>query len=141
MLQILWDVYCSNHQHFGRISFVFIECRKSSRINTTLAVNGLTPLLIGKLDHQDAIARLNLLKLIKVKIFNLSPSPLSCVFVNICSLVSHTVLDEIWMESIYPKPRKEGHHLIMVPISGFFDRRIRGSPTRVFHILVATIKI
>ncbi|CAK9140751.1 unnamed protein product [Ilex paraguariensis] len=40
--------------------------RKSSRINTTLAVNGLTPLLISRLDHQDAIARLNLLKLIKV---------------------------------------------------------------------------
>ncbi|PWA96527.1 Armadillo [Artemisia annua] len=39
---------------------------KSSRINTTLAVNGLTPLLISRLDHQDAIARLNLLKLIKV---------------------------------------------------------------------------
>lgn len=41
--------------------------RKSSRINTTLAVNGLTPLLIARLDHQDAIARLNLLKLIKVR--------------------------------------------------------------------------
>uniref|UniRef100_A0A6N2MH64 Protein kinase domain-containing protein n=1 Tax=Salix viminalis TaxID=40686 RepID=A0A6N2MH64_SALVM len=41
--------------------------QKSSRINTTLAVNGLTPLLIARLDHQDAIARLNLLKLIKVK--------------------------------------------------------------------------
>lgn len=43
-----------------------LACRKSSRINTTLAVNGLTPLLIARLDHQDAIARLNLLKLIKV---------------------------------------------------------------------------
>jgi hypothetical protein len=140
MLQILWDVYCSNHQHFGSISFVFIECRKSSRINTTLAVNGLTPLLIGKLDHQDAIARLNLLKLIKVKFFNLSPSPIAYVFVNIYSLVSHTVLDE--MDGVnLPKPRKEDHHLVMVPISGFFDRRIRGSPTCVFHILVATIKI
>uniref|UniRef100_A0A6N2N803 Uncharacterized protein n=1 Tax=Salix viminalis TaxID=40686 RepID=A0A6N2N803_SALVM len=41
--------------------------KKSSRINTTLAVNGLTPLLIARLDHQDAIARLNLLKLIEVK--------------------------------------------------------------------------
>lgn len=43
-----------------------LKCRKSSRINVTLAVNGLTPLLIARLDHQDAIARLNLLKLIKV---------------------------------------------------------------------------
>lgn len=45
---------------------LLLACRKSSRINTTLAVNGLTPLLIARLDHQDAIARLNLLKLIKV---------------------------------------------------------------------------
>lgn len=44
-----------------------MKCRKSSRINTTLAVNGLTPLLIARLGHQDAIARLNLLKLIKVQ--------------------------------------------------------------------------
>ena len=28
---------------------------------------GMTPLLIARLDHQDAIVRLNLLKLIKVK--------------------------------------------------------------------------
>lgn len=40
-----------------------------------------------------------------------------------------------------PKPRKEDHHLVMVPLSRFFDRRIRGSPSYVFHILVATIKI
>lgn len=45
---------------------LLVDFRKSSRINTTLAVNGLTPLLIARLDHQDAIARLNLLKLIKV---------------------------------------------------------------------------
>lgn len=51
------------NDHFFLLSF----CRKSSRINTTLAVNGLTPLLITRLDHQDAIARLNLLKLIKVR--------------------------------------------------------------------------
>lgn len=31
-----------------------------------MAINGLTTLLIARLDHQDAIARLNLLKLIKV---------------------------------------------------------------------------
>jgi len=48
-------------------SNMIFKCRKSSRINTTLAVNGLTPLLIARLDHQDAIARLNLLKLIKVR--------------------------------------------------------------------------
>lgn len=48
--------------------YICFWCRKSSRINTTLAVNGLTPLLISRLDHQDAIARLNLLKLIKVAI-------------------------------------------------------------------------
>lgn len=47
-------------------SYMILCGRKSSRINTTLAVNGLTPLLISRLDHQDAIARLTLLKLIKV---------------------------------------------------------------------------
>ena len=31
-----------------------------------MAINGLTTLLVARLDHQDAIARLNLLKLIKV---------------------------------------------------------------------------
>ncbi|KAJ6390949.1 hypothetical protein OIU77_025038 [Salix suchowensis] len=31
---------------------------------------GMTPLLIARLDHQDAIARLNLLKLIKAKFCN-----------------------------------------------------------------------
>ncbi|KAH1219960.1 MAP3K epsilon protein kinase 1 [Glycine max] len=44
-----------------------VEEGKSARINTTLAVNGLTPLLIARLDHQDAIARLNLLRLIKIE--------------------------------------------------------------------------
>ena len=105
MLQILWDAYCSDYQHFGSISFVSIECRKSSRINTTLAVNGLTPLLILRLDHQDAIARLNLLKLIKVKFCNPSPSPLTFVSEKKKLLVSHTVLDE--MESIYPSSEKK----------------------------------
>ncbi|KAH9707000.1 MAP3K epsilon protein kinase 1 [Citrus sinensis] len=52
--------------HFVHILEPFLKIiTKSSRINTTLAVNGLTPLLIARLDHQDAIARLNLLKLIK----------------------------------------------------------------------------
>ncbi|XP_071702507.1 MAP3K epsilon protein kinase 1-like isoform X3 [Rutidosis leptorrhynchoides] len=54
-------------QFFSHILEPFLKIiTKSSRINTTLAVNGLTPLLISRLDHQDAIARLNLLKLIKV---------------------------------------------------------------------------
>lgn len=53
------------------VSFVISDstnekCRKSSRINTAMAINGLTTLLVARLDHQDAIARLNLLKLIKV---------------------------------------------------------------------------
>ncbi|KAI3985225.1 hypothetical protein MKX01_029921, partial [Papaver californicum] len=53
-------------QQFVHILEPFLKIiTKSSRINTTLAVNGLTPLLIARLDHQDAIARLNLLKLIK----------------------------------------------------------------------------
>ncbi|KAK6921449.1 Protein kinase domain [Dillenia turbinata] len=53
-------------QHFVHILEPFLKIiTKSSRINTTLAVSGLTPLLIARLDHQDAIARLNLLKLIK----------------------------------------------------------------------------
>ncbi|KAL7238055.1 hypothetical protein ACSBR2_004202 [Camellia fascicularis] len=58
---------CCPEQHFVHILEPFLKIiTKSSRINTTLAVNGLTPLLISRLDHQDAIARLNLLKLIKV---------------------------------------------------------------------------
>lgn len=42
------------------------SCSKSVRLNTSLAVSGLTPLLVARLDHQDAIARLLLLKMIKV---------------------------------------------------------------------------
>ncbi|XWS63320.1 hypothetical protein CRYUN_Cryun06bG0085000 [Craigia yunnanensis] len=58
---------CCPEQHFVHILEPFLKIiTKSSRINTTLAVNGLTPLLITRLDHQDAIALLNLLKLIKV---------------------------------------------------------------------------
>uniref|UniRef100_A0A6N2M402 Uncharacterized protein n=1 Tax=Salix viminalis TaxID=40686 RepID=A0A6N2M402_SALVM len=57
---------CCPEQQFVHILEPFLKIiTKSSRINTTLAVNGLTPLLIARLDHQDAIARLNLLKLIK----------------------------------------------------------------------------
>ncbi|XP_010534878.1 PREDICTED: MAP3K epsilon protein kinase 1-like isoform X2 [Tarenaya hassleriana] len=54
---------------------------KSSRINTTLAVNGLTPLLIARLDHQDAIARLNLLKLIKA-VYEQHPRPKQLIVEN-----------------------------------------------------------
>lgn len=47
-------------------------CRsKSVRLNTALAVSGLTPLLVGRLDHKDAIARLLLLKMIKVSTISL----------------------------------------------------------------------
>ncbi|KAL0420651.1 UNVERIFIED_CONTAM: MAP3K epsilon protein kinase [Sesamum latifolium] len=57
---------CCTEQQFLHILEPFLKIiTKSSRINTTLAVNGLTPLLISRLDHPDAIARLNLLKLIK----------------------------------------------------------------------------
>nr|GEX24308.1 MAP3K epsilon protein kinase 1-like isoform X1 [Tanacetum cinerariifolium] len=55
--------------------------KKSSRINTTLAVNGLTPLLISRLDHQDAIARLNLLKLIKA-VYEHHPRPKQLIVEN-----------------------------------------------------------
>ncbi|XP_078431000.1 MAP3K epsilon protein kinase 1-like [Wolffia australiana] len=54
---------------------------KSSRINTTLAVSGLTTLLITRLDHQDAIARLNLLKLIKA-IYEHHPRPKQLIVEN-----------------------------------------------------------
>ena len=47
-------------------------CRKSSRINISLATSGLIPLLVARLDHQDAIARLNLLKMIKVDLYFLA---------------------------------------------------------------------
>ncbi|KAG6553054.1 hypothetical protein Mapa_005391 [Marchantia paleacea] len=47
---------------------------KSVRLNTALAVSGLTPLLVGKLDHKEAIARLNLLKLIKA-VYEHHPRP------------------------------------------------------------------
>ncbi|KAD5317140.1 hypothetical protein E3N88_17086 [Mikania micrantha] len=58
-----------------------IQNWKSSRINTTLAVNGLTPLLILRLDHQDAIARLNLLKLIKA-VYEHHPRPKQLIVEN-----------------------------------------------------------
>jgi hypothetical protein len=67
-IQKLVDFFQScPERHFVHILEPFLKIiTKSYRINKTLAVNGLTPLLISRLDHQDAIARLNLLKLIKV---------------------------------------------------------------------------
>lgn len=69
-------------QHFLHILEPFLKIiTKSSRINTTLAVNGLTPLLILRLDHQDAIARLNLLKLIKA-VYEHHPRPKQLIVEN-----------------------------------------------------------
>ncbi|KEH30575.1 MAP kinase kinase kinase [Medicago truncatula] len=68
--------------HFVHILEPFLKIiTKSARINTTLAVNGLTPLLIAKLDHQDAIARLNLLRLIKA-VYEHHPQPKKLIVEN-----------------------------------------------------------
>ncbi|CAH9081324.1 unnamed protein product [Cuscuta europaea] len=73
---------CCPEQHFLHILEPFLKIiTKSSRINTTLAVNGLTPLLISRLDHQDAIARLNLLKLIKA-VYEHHPRPKQLIVEN-----------------------------------------------------------
>ncbi|EPS72830.1 hypothetical protein M569_01927 [Genlisea aurea] len=73
--------YCPE-QHFLHILEPFLKIiTKSSRINTTLAVNGLTPLLISRLDHPDAIARLNLLKLIKA-VYEHHPRPKQLIVEN-----------------------------------------------------------
>ncbi|KAF8054581.1 hypothetical protein N665_1324s0011 [Sinapis alba] len=62
-------------RHFVHILEPFLKIiTKSSRINKTLAVNGLTSLLITRLDHQDALVRLNLLKLIKA-VYEHHPKP------------------------------------------------------------------
>ncbi|KAK4423244.1 MAP3K epsilon protein kinase [Sesamum alatum] len=72
---------CSE-RHFLHILEPFLKIiTKSSRINTTLAVNGLTPLLISRLDHPDAIARLNLLKLIKA-VYEHHPRPKQLIVEN-----------------------------------------------------------
>ncbi|XP_063942055.1 MAP3K epsilon protein kinase 1-like isoform X6 [Daucus carota subsp. sativus] len=69
-------------QHFLHILEPFLKIiTKSSRINTTLAVNGLTPLLILRLEHQDAITRLNLLKLIKA-VYEHHPRPKQMIVEN-----------------------------------------------------------
>ncbi|XP_052203824.1 MAP3K epsilon protein kinase 1-like isoform X8 [Diospyros lotus] len=73
---------CCPEQHFVHILEPFLKIiTKSSRINTTLAVNGLTPLLISRLDHQDAITRLNLLKLIKA-VYEHHPRPKQLIVEN-----------------------------------------------------------
>ncbi|KAE8669701.1 MAP3K epsilon protein kinase 1 [Hibiscus syriacus] len=73
---------CCPERHFVHILDPFLKIiTKSSRINTTLAVNGLTPLLVSKLDHQDAIARLNLLKLIK-SVYEHHPRPKQLIVEN-----------------------------------------------------------
>ncbi|KAJ7949309.1 Protein kinase [Quillaja saponaria] len=73
---------CCPEQYFVHILEPFLKIiTKSSRINTTLAVNGLTPLLIARLDHQDAIARLNLLKLIKA-VYEHHPRPKQLIVEN-----------------------------------------------------------
>lgn len=73
---------CCPEQHFVHILEPFLKIiTKSSRINTTLAVNGLTPLLIARLDHRDAIARLNLLKLIKA-VYEHHPRPKQLIVEN-----------------------------------------------------------
>lgn len=73
---------CCPEQHFLHILEPFLKIiTKSSRINTTLAVNGLTPLLVSRLDHRDAIARLNLLKLIKA-VYEHHPRPKQLIVEN-----------------------------------------------------------
>ncbi|XP_011621140.1 MAP3K epsilon protein kinase 1 isoform X1 [Amborella trichopoda] len=73
---------CCPEPSFVHILEPFLKViTKSSRINTTLAVNGLTPLLIARLDHQDAIARLNLLKLIKA-VYEHHPRPKQLIVEN-----------------------------------------------------------
>ncbi|KAF9678659.1 hypothetical protein SADUNF_Sadunf07G0057900 [Salix dunnii] len=73
---------CCPKQQFVHVLEPFLKIiTKSSRINTTLAVNGLTPLLIARLDHQDAIARLNLLKLIKA-VYEHHPRPKQLIMEN-----------------------------------------------------------
>ncbi|KAJ0963046.1 hypothetical protein J5N97_028168 [Dioscorea zingiberensis] len=69
-------------QYFVHILEPFLKIiTKSSRINTAMAINGLTTLLIARLDHQDAIARLNLLKLIKA-VYEHHPRPKQLIVEN-----------------------------------------------------------
>ncbi|XP_028783754.1 MAP3K epsilon protein kinase 1-like [Neltuma alba] len=73
---------CCPDQYFVHILEPFLKIiTKSARINTTLAVNGLTCLLIARLDHPKAIARLNLLKLIKA-VYEHHPQPKKLIVEN-----------------------------------------------------------
>jgi hypothetical protein len=92
-------------RHFVHILEPFLKIiTKSSSINKTLALNGLTPLLIARLDHQDAIARLNLLKLIKVMdhlIFQ--------VLTRLVLSAECLVFGDHWKQAVYekhPKPKQ-----------------------------------
>ncbi|XP_042018771.1 MAP3K epsilon protein kinase 1-like [Salvia splendens] len=94
---------CCPEQHFLHILEPFLKIiTKSSRINTTLAVNGLTPLLILRLDHPDAIARLNLLKLIKA-VYEHHPRPKQLIVENdlpqkLKNLIEERRGEERWTE-------------------------------------------
>ncbi|ONM12669.1 MAP3K epsilon protein kinase 1 [Zea mays] len=69
-------------QYFGHILDAFLKIiTKSSRLNTAMATNGLTTLLIARLDHREAIARLTLLKLIKV-VYEHHPRPKQLIVEN-----------------------------------------------------------
>ncbi|KQJ85101.1 hypothetical protein BRADI_5g24870v3 [Brachypodium distachyon] len=69
-------------QYFVHILDAFLKIiTKSSRINTAIATNGLTTLLIARLDHREAIARLTLLKLIKV-VYEHHPRPKQLIVEN-----------------------------------------------------------
>uniref|UniRef100_A0A0E0H6Z9 non-specific serine/threonine protein kinase n=1 Tax=Oryza nivara TaxID=4536 RepID=A0A0E0H6Z9_ORYNI len=69
-------------QYFVHILDAFLKIiTKSSRINTAMATNGLTTLLIARLDHREAIARLTLLKLIKV-VYEHHPRPKQLIVEN-----------------------------------------------------------
>ncbi|KAK7273700.1 hypothetical protein RIF29_14759 [Crotalaria pallida] len=73
---------CCPELYFFHILEPFLKIiTKSARINTALAINGLAPLLIARLDHHDAIARLNLLKLIKA-VYEHHPQPKKLIVEN-----------------------------------------------------------
>ncbi|KAH9307045.1 hypothetical protein KI387_011449 [Taxus chinensis] len=91
---------CCSEQSFVHILEPFLKIiTKSARINTTLAVNGLTPLLVARLDHQDAIARLNLLKLIKA-VYEHHPRPKQLIVENALPLKLQSLIEE----------RRDGEH-------------------------------
>jgi hypothetical protein len=66
---------------------------KSVRLNTSLAVSGLTPLLVARLDHQDAIARLLLLKMIKT-VYEHHPRPKQLIVEHDLPSKLHKLIEE-----------------------------------------------